>query len=91
MRHIARLPDGPDLSGAERVSKLIGKIEMPNVMRPAARPGIAFVGDAAVATDPLVGVGITFAFQTAEWLVDATSAALAGGARARRCAAALRA
>jgi flavin-dependent dehydrogenase len=76
MRHLARLPDGPDLSGAERVSKLMGKLEMPNVMRPASRPGLAFVGDAALATDPLMGVGITFAFQSAEWLVDATSDAL---------------
>jgi flavin-dependent dehydrogenase len=79
MRHLASLPDGPDLSEAERVSKLIGKLEMPNVIRPAARPGIAFVGDAALATDPAVGVGIGFAFQSAEWLVDETSGALGGG------------
>ena len=52
---------------------------MPNVIRPAARPGIAFVGDAALATDPLFGVGIAFAFQSAEWLVDETSGALGGG------------
>ena len=76
MRMLTSLPDGPDLSGAERVSKLIGKIEMPNVMRPAARPGIAFAGDAALASDPVFGVGITFAFQSAEWLVDETSGAL---------------
>jgi menaquinone-9 beta-reductase len=79
MRLLASLPDAPDLSGAERVSKLIGKLEVPNVMRPAARPGIAFVGDAALATDPAFGVGITFAFQSAEWLVDETSGALGGG------------
>ena len=80
LRHIESLPDGPDLSGAERISKLVGKLEMPNVIRPAARPGVAFVGDAALACDPLVGVGLTFAFQTAEWLVDETSSALARGA-----------
>jgi hypothetical protein len=79
MRAFESLPDGPDLSDAERVSKLLGKLEVPNVMRPAARPGIAFVGDAALATDPLFGVGLTFAFQSAEWLVDETSAALGGG------------
>jgi flavin-dependent dehydrogenase len=79
MRMLASLPEGPDLSSAERVSKLTGKLEMPNVMRPAARPGIAFVGDAALATDPLFGVGIAFAFQSAEWLVDETSGALGGG------------
>jgi 2-polyprenyl-6-methoxyphenol hydroxylase-like FAD-dependent oxidoreductase len=37
------------------------------------------VGDAALATDPLFGVGLTFAFQSAAWLVDETSAALGGG------------
>jgi menaquinone-9 beta-reductase len=79
MRAFASLPDGPDLSDAERVSKLIGKLEVPNVMRPAARPGVAFVGDAALATDPLFGVGLTFAFQSAAWLVDETSAVLGGG------------
>ena len=79
LRSIARLPDAPDLSGAERASKLLGKLDVPNVIRPAARPGIAFAGDAALATDPLFGVGLTFAFQSAEWLVDATSGALDGG------------
>src|SRR5206468_1508689 len=64
-RMLAGLPDAPDLSQAERVSKLIGKLEMPNVMRPGARRGVAFVGDAAVASDPLAGVGCGFAFQSA--------------------------
>jgi 2-polyprenyl-6-methoxyphenol hydroxylase-like FAD-dependent oxidoreductase len=76
------LPDGPDLTGAERESKLLGKLEVPNVIRPAARPGLAFAGDAALATDPVFGVGITFAFQSAEWLVDETIGALDGGHRA---------
>ena len=79
MRQLASLPDGPDLSDAERVSKVIGKLEMPNVIRPAAKPGIAFVGDAALAADPAFGVGIGFAFQSAEWLVDEASGALGGG------------
>ena len=78
-RMLTSVPEAPDLDGAERVSKLIGKLEVPNVMRPAARPGLAFVGDAALATDPLFGVGITFAFQSAEWLVGETSGALVGG------------
>lgn len=76
MRTLNELPDGPDLSNAERVSKILGKIEMPNVIRPAARPGIAFVGDAALAADPTFGVGISFAFMGAEWLVDETSSVL---------------
>jgi flavin-dependent dehydrogenase len=76
MRTLTELPGGPDLRGAERVSKILGKIEVPNVIRPAASPGIAFVGDAALAADPTFGVGISFAFMGAEWLVDETSSAL---------------
>ncbi len=77
-RMVGGLPDGPPMAGAERASKLIGKLEMPNKMRPAARPGIAFVGDAAVATDPLFGVGCGWAFQSSEWLVAETRSALLG-------------
>jgi menaquinone-9 beta-reductase len=77
-RMVRELPDGPELAGAERVSKLIGKLEMPNKMRPAACPGVAFVGDAALATDPLFGVGCGWAFQSAEWLVEETRLALLG-------------
>jgi menaquinone-9 beta-reductase len=79
-RMVESLPDGPNLAGAERASKLIGKLDMPNKMRPAARPGIAFVGDAALATDPIFGVGCGWAFQSAEWLVEETAAAVRGEA-----------
>jgi 2-polyprenyl-6-methoxyphenol hydroxylase-like FAD-dependent oxidoreductase len=75
-RMIDGLADGPAIADAGRASKLIGKLEVPNVMRPAARPGVAFVGDAALATDPVFGVGCGWAFQSAEWLVDHTRAAL---------------
>jgi flavin-dependent dehydrogenase len=73
------LPGGPDLSTGERVSKLIGALDHPNVLRPAAKPGVALVGDAAIAADPLFGVGCGWAFQTGGWLVDHTAGALAGG------------
>lgn len=76
MRTLTGLPDGPDVSAAERVSKILGKLEVPNVIRPAARPGIAFVGDAALAADPVFGAGISFAFMGAEWLADETSSVL---------------
>ncbi len=77
---VSSVPGAPPIDDAERVSKLIGKLDVPNVMRPAARRGIAFVGDAALATDPTMGVGCGWAFQTAEWLVDHTAAALRGEA-----------
>jgi flavin-dependent dehydrogenase len=77
-RMIEALPDAPDLNSAEQESKLLGKLEMPNVFRPAAQPGMAFVGDAALAADPLWGVGCGWAFQSADWLVEETADALDG-------------
>jgi 2-polyprenyl-6-methoxyphenol hydroxylase-like FAD-dependent oxidoreductase len=79
MRMVRSLPDAPSLKGAVRESKILGKLDLPNVMRPAGAPGLAFVGDAALASDPLWGVGCGWAFQTAEWLVDETADALVGG------------
>ena len=75
---VSALPDGPDLDSATQESKLLGKLELPNVFRPAARPGIAFVGDAALAADPLWGVGCGWAFQSADWLVEEAADALDG-------------
>jgi flavin-dependent dehydrogenase len=73
------LPRAPRLREATPISPLIGKLDMPNVMRPAARPGVAFVGDAAQASDPVWGVGIGFAFQSAEWLADEIAGPLLAG------------
>jgi len=73
------LPDPPNLNDAVLESKLLGKLELPNVIRPAARPGLAFVGDAALAADPLWGVGCGWALQSANWLVDETAHSLANG------------
>lgn len=75
-RSVNALPDGPDLGAATLESKLLGKLELPNVFRPAARPGIAFAGDAALAADPLWGVGCGWALQSADWLVQETAEAL---------------
>lgn len=79
MRMIESLPEGPDISEAELEGKLLGKLELPNVMRPAGRPGVAFVGDAALASDPLWGVGCGWAFQSADWLVEETGDVLVRG------------
>ena len=73
------LPNAPDLARGTRTSKMLGKLEMPNTMRPAAVPGLAFVGDAAMAADPLWGVGCGFAFQSGEWLAEELGGALADG------------
>ena len=77
--YVEQLPEGPDLSGARRVSKMIGKLDMTNVSRPAARGNVAFVGDAALAADPVWGVGCGFALQSGEWLADELAGALIAG------------
>ena len=82
VRYLGALPDPPDLSGATRERKLIGKLKLPNVSRPAARPGLAFVGDAALSRDPLWGVGCGWAFQSTEWLADELGPGLPNGERA---------
>src|SRR2546423_5718238 len=79
MRSMSGLRPPPNLEGATRESKVLGKLKLPNVSRPAARPGLAFVGDAALAADPLWGVGCGWAFQSAGWLVEETAHALGGG------------
>ncbi len=75
---IAGLPDPPPIRESRRVSPILGKIEMPNVQRGPVAPGLALVGDAALATDPLWGVGCGWAFQSAEWLAESVAGALAG-------------
>jgi flavin-dependent dehydrogenase len=51
---------------------------MPNRVRVPSAPGLALVGDAALAADPLFGVGCGWAFQSGEWLADSVAPALHG-------------
>jgi flavin-dependent dehydrogenase len=76
LRYLTALPDAPDFSSAEREGSLLGMLELDNAQRPGAHRGMALVGDAALTSDPLFGVGCGWAFQSAEWLVDATADAL---------------
>ncbi|HEX6458117.1 MAG TPA: NAD(P)/FAD-dependent oxidoreductase [Thermoleophilaceae bacterium] len=73
------LPDGPRLDPEKRVSNVLGKIDMPNTVRRPTQPGLALVGDAALAADPLWGVGCGWAFQSAEWLAESVGPSLSGG------------
>ncbi|HTP23133.1 MAG TPA: alpha/beta fold hydrolase [Solirubrobacteraceae bacterium] len=73
------LPNCPDLATGERISKILGKLDMPNTTRRAGRPGLAFVGDAAMSADPVWGVGCGWAFQSGEWLADELAPALGTG------------
>ena len=79
VRFFDYLPDGPNLREAEQVSKVFGMLDIPCISRPTIALGLALVGDAALATDPLWGVGCGWAFQSAEWLVAATAVDLQSG------------
>jgi menaquinone-9 beta-reductase len=78
VNYLSDFPEPPPIRSARLVSDVLGKIEMPNRVRAVTAPGLALVGDAALATDPLFGVGCGWAFQSGEWLVDAVAPALAG-------------
>ena len=77
--HFRSLADAPSLDSARPIAKWFGKLEMPSTIRPAAAPGMVFVGDAAQASDPLFGVGCGWAFQTADWLAEEVGPALLHG------------
>jgi 2-polyprenyl-6-methoxyphenol hydroxylase-like FAD-dependent oxidoreductase len=72
------LPGAPSLAGAHLVSPVLGKLDMTNRMRVPTAPGLALIGDAALATDPLFGVGCGWAFQSSGWITDAVAPALRG-------------
>jgi flavin-dependent dehydrogenase len=73
------LPDGPQVEGAEQITETRGMIEIPNISRAAGYPGLALIGDAALAVDPMWGTGVSFALKSAEWMVDCTAPALTEG------------
>jgi menaquinone-9 beta-reductase len=78
VEHIAGVPDPPPILESRLVAPVIGKIEMPNRMRGPVAPGLALIGDAALASDPIFGVGCGWAFQSGKWLADSVSPALHG-------------
>jgi 2-polyprenyl-6-methoxyphenol hydroxylase-like FAD-dependent oxidoreductase len=75
---IEGLPEAPPIASGRRVDRVLGKIEMPNRIRRPAVPGLALAGDAALATDPIFGVGCGWALQSGEWLADGVAPALRG-------------
>ena len=72
------VPEAPPIEVSRLASPVQGKIEMPNKVRVPVGPGLALVGDAAMAVDPLFGVGCGWAFQSGEWLGGSVAPALAG-------------
>lgn len=84
IEYVAAVPDPPPIREARRVSPVIGKVEMPNRVRGPVAPGLALIGDAALASDPLAGIGCGWAFQSAEWLAESVLPALRGEEPLRR-------
>lgn len=78
VRFLSDVPDAPPIREGRLVGSMMGKVEMTNRMREPVAPGLVLVGDAALATDPLFGVGCGWAFQSAEWLSNSISPALQG-------------
>jgi len=76
--YLSLVPEAPPIRESRAIEPVIGKIDMTNRMRKPVAPGLALIGDAALATDPLFGVGCGWAFQSAEWLADSVRPALEG-------------
>jgi len=78
VRFLADLPEPPPIRDSRAIESVLGKIDMTNRMRKPVAGGLALIGDAALATDPLFGVGCGWAFQSAEWLSDSVLPAFEG-------------
>jgi 2-polyprenyl-6-methoxyphenol hydroxylase-like FAD-dependent oxidoreductase len=75
---IKNLTDAPPVDGGQRVSAIYKALDIPNIFRQPVYKGVAFIGDAAMALDPMSGVGCGFAIQTGSWLANITAAAIKG-------------
>jgi flavin-dependent dehydrogenase len=78
VRFISDIPDAPPIRQGRLVEPVLGKIDMTNRQRGPVAPGLALIGDAALAVDPLFGIGCGWALQSGEWLADSVATALAG-------------
>lgn len=79
VKWLADIPEAPPIRESRLVEPVMGKLDMTNRLRRPVAPGLALVGDAALAIDPLWGVGCGFAFQSGEWLADSVAPALLRG------------
>lgn len=75
---VADAPEAPPIREGRAIEPVQGKIDMLNRARRQTAPGLGLVGDAALAIDPIFGVGCGWALQSGEWLADAVAPALNG-------------
>jgi flavin-dependent dehydrogenase len=76
--YIDGMPEAPPIRAGRPIEPILGKVEMPNRVRRTTAPGLALVGDAALAVDPLFGIGCGWALQSGEWLADSVAPGLRG-------------
>ena len=81
---VSSVPDAPPIADSRPVGPAQGKLDMINIAHEPTAPGLALIGDAALAIDPLWGVGCGWALQSAEWLADSVAPALAGSEQLHR-------
>jgi flavin-dependent dehydrogenase len=72
LQFIANLKGIPSLDNAKRISDFVWMQNIDNLYRNPVKNGIAFIGDAAMKTNPVSGTGCAFALNSAEWLYDCT-------------------
>lgn len=80
VRFMSDIPEPPPIAQSKLVGPVMGKIDMTNRKRGPIAPGLALIGDAALAADPLFGIGCGWALQSGEWLADSVAPALRGEA-----------
>ena len=79
--YVTRLPNSPRLDHASRVGGLVSRLDMTNIKRRVSGHGVALIGDAACAVDPVWGWGCGWALKSSQMLADATIPALRAGSR----------
>lgn len=75
---IAALPEAPPIEISRQVGPTIGSLDIPTITHDPTTDGVALVGDAALAADPMFAVGCSWALQSGEWLADSVAPALLG-------------
>lgn len=80
VKFVSNVPEPPPIAESKLVGSVLGKVDMTNRKRGPVAPGLALIGDAALAVDPLFGIGCGWALQSGEWLADSVAPALRGEA-----------
>lgn len=73
---VKQLDSAPCLDGRKPLGSIMLNVDNANLKRGETPPGLALVGDALVCSDPLFGLGISWALLSAQWLVDETADAI---------------